>query len=120
MSFTATGTTLRAGFAPPVFPDTIELANKMCNIDCKARSKIFNSSGIFVSNMSRPMSADCTLTLIYNPSAGTLHGAYNREPEILLKKEIPVGNVPLQPFVIISGGEENPVVTIVSNPRAGL
>ena len=59
---------------------------------------------------------DDTLTLMYNPSLGTLHGAYNLEPAILLRKEIPIGvNAPLQPF--IGSGTVGTSITVVNNPR---
>ena len=72
-------------------------------------------AGTNVTEMGRGIGTD-TLTIIYNPSAGTIHGAYNREPAILLHKDIPSGqNAPLQPFVasIMVGTS----IMIVNNPR---
>ena len=57
------------------------------------------------------------LTLMYNPESGTLHGAYNREPAVLLIKEIPMGQTLLQPFLKLMGDAS---VTVLGNPRRGL
>lgn len=58
-----------------------------------------------------------TLTLIYNPTAGTLHGAFYLEPAILLRNNIPPGDrAPLQPFVAFLESDET--ITIVERPRA--
>ena len=121
ISFTTTDCHVQAGFGYAVFPITAATFRTMSNIDCQARTLI--GHGTHVSNMSRSMCADCTLTLIYNPAAGTIHvhGAYNREPEILLRKDIPVGETPHRPYInMTAGGDDNPKVTLVPNPRAGL
>ena len=56
------------------------------------------------------------LTLSYNPKEGTMHGAYNMEPAILLHDNIPPGKRgPLQPFVAL--GDRSSTVTIVNNPH---
>ena len=77
--------------------------------------KIAGKHGKIVSNMDRAMGDD-TLTLTYNPCAGTMHGAYNLEPAILLLQAIPRGNpTPLRPFVgLMSGGS---FATIVNRPH---
>ena len=71
--------------------------------------------GKAVINMDRAMGDD-TLTLSYNPRAGTMHGAYNLEPAILLLEAIPRGNpTPLRPFVgLMYGGS---FATIVNRPN---
>ena len=72
-------------------------------------------AGTRVSGMGRDIGMDI-LTIIYNPSAGTLHGAFNLEPAILLRKDIPAGqNAPLQPF--IGSSILGTAITIVNNPR---
>ena len=74
--------------------------------------------GNTVACMGRGIGAD-TLTLTYNPSDGTICGAYNLEPAILLRKNIwLVTNVPLQPcFATAVVGTS---ITIVRKPTAGL
>ena len=77
--------------------------------------------GTVLSGMGRGIDKD-TLTLVYNPSNGTLHGAYNLEPMILLRSDIPVSpGAPLQPFIahgIRLPAQADSTTTIVSNPRS--
>ena len=71
--------------------------------------------GTIVTGMGRGIGTD-TLTIMYNPSAGTLHGAYNLEPAILLRKDIPAGqNAPLQPYFAASTVGTS--IMVVNNPR---
>ena len=75
-------------------------------------------SGITVSTngMGRPLGTD-TLTLMYNPNKGTLHGAYNLEPGILLRDNIPASPYsPMQPF--FAAAKVGASVTFVANPRS--
>ena len=67
--------------------------------------------------MGRDIGAD-TMTLTYNPLEGTLHGAYNLEPAILLRIGIISGPIPLYPF--FSSGIVGTSITIVNKPAAGL
>ena len=91
--------------------------NTQSYLYCQLRGETFSGPGIHVANMGRPIGND-VLTLIYNPAAGTMHGAYNREPEILLVKNITARDPPLQPFVGLYGMDST--ASMVPNPRHGL
>ena len=84
---------------------------------CASGGTIVTDEGIRVGDMGRPIGNDI-LTLIYNPAAATIHGAYNREPEILLIKNIVEHDPPMQPFVCLC--DIHASATMVPNPRHGL
>ena len=84
---------------------------------CHSNGHTFTTTGTRVANMDRPIGNDI-LTLIYNPATGTMHGAYNREPEILLIKNITAYDPPLLPFVGLY--DIGATATMVPNPRHGL
>ena len=71
--------------------------------------------GYRLSTMNRAI-GDSTLTLMYHPIKGTLHGQYDLEPAILLRHCIPnKKEAQLQPFVeMFRRGTQ---ITIVDRPR---
>ena len=55
------------------------------------------------------------LTLVYDATAGTLHGAYDLEPAVLLLSKIPLTYPLIRPFVALC--EIDDVIMVVPNPR---
>ena len=84
-------------------------------IGTRAELAIGAGTKVSVNGMGRDSGTD-TLTIVYNPSVGTLHGAYNIEPQFLLLKDIPAGkNAPLQPFFCSS--RVGASIIVVNNPN---
>ena len=73
--------------------------------------------GLDADCMGRYMTSDDTITISYNPEAGTMHAAYNLDSPRLLISNIPKGSTPMHPFVGIMESSTSQSLTLVVNPR---